>query len=559
MGVQNFLPNLVGRPIDLCHYADVFAPDRSLRVAIDVSSVIYKATQGFADMLTDERHLDNYGRAQLIYQQQEERMASGEDADDADDSATAGGGKQANSVPNPIYEKQVEKYALNCTMFVMKYIQRFIESNIDILVVFDGQTPPIKVNQVKARSNKQKKAEAERNAPVDKSHNEDDIIMRIRASRRAGAGKHFRIIIDSIIQALRTNRIPFLVAPYESDGQLAFLSVHKYVDLIVTEDSDLVACGASPILYKTSMKKEHQSNEGIEGTLIRAEDLACAKKFDLMDVSSAMLATIFVAAGSDYCEKLKGVGMMRALQGARKYFHEKPSKGDAPLRLFLNYLYSITSDDLTEDDKEAFEEQFLGALLMFRHPVVYNPIAARCEYFRLSNPDPELMLYEPYAALLKDEVARARVVGSLTPSPKACYIAEGWLDPRTLEPRQYAVFPEHVDAFYKDLCKTTGRPAHLTTPSKSRPTSITTALFSVEDPKTMLSGRRAAGGIVLDAGIEGRRLNLDAADLETQPQLSAEMQDSQSDSILSSRMGELAVEGQAESSTMEFETQPMIE
>lgn len=51
--------------------------------------------------------------------------------------------------------------------------------------------------------------------------------------------------------------VAFIVAPYEADAQLAYQSLlykrtggKDGVAAIVTEDSDLLAYGASPILYK---------------------------------------------------------------------------------------------------------------------------------------------------------------------------------------------------------------------------------------------------------------------------------------------------------------------
>jgi len=40
------------------------------------------------------------------------------------------------------------------------------------------------------------------------------------------------------------------VAPFEADAQLAYLSKIKYIDLVITEDSDLLAFGAEKILFK---------------------------------------------------------------------------------------------------------------------------------------------------------------------------------------------------------------------------------------------------------------------------------------------------------------------
>lgn len=53
-----------------------------------------------------------------------------------------------------------------------------------------------------------------------------------------------------LIEELKIRNYKFIVAPYEADAQLAYLSRVGIVDIIITEDSDLLAFGARKILYK---------------------------------------------------------------------------------------------------------------------------------------------------------------------------------------------------------------------------------------------------------------------------------------------------------------------
>lgn len=47
---------------------------------------------------------------------------------------------------------------------------------------------------------------------------------------------------------LQFRKIPFVVAPYEADAQLAFMFHKGMIDIIVTEDSDLIAYNCTRIL-----------------------------------------------------------------------------------------------------------------------------------------------------------------------------------------------------------------------------------------------------------------------------------------------------------------------
>lgn len=57
-------------------------------------------------------------------------------------------------------------------------------------------------------------------------------------------------MVNNFIQSLKRERVQYIVSPYESDAQLAFLFKEKIVDLVITEDSDLLAYGVSKVFFK---------------------------------------------------------------------------------------------------------------------------------------------------------------------------------------------------------------------------------------------------------------------------------------------------------------------
>ena len=53
------------------------------------------------------------------------------------------------------------------------------------------------------------------------------------------------------IQAFRVYKnVDVIVAPYESDAQLAFLTREKFADAVITEDSDLIVFGCERVGLK---------------------------------------------------------------------------------------------------------------------------------------------------------------------------------------------------------------------------------------------------------------------------------------------------------------------
>ena len=56
------------------------------------------------------------------------------------------------------------------------------------------------------------------------------------------------MVIHSYHKACRGVGVECIVAPYEADAQLAFLSKSGIADLIITEDSDLLVFGSKKVL-----------------------------------------------------------------------------------------------------------------------------------------------------------------------------------------------------------------------------------------------------------------------------------------------------------------------
>ena len=445
MGIQDILPevlNCAGHKVDLRDFAagivDRNHRERSangkrrrirrpLRIGVDVSSWICRATYGFGDMLGDERHLTNYGRASLIdernlKEQRQQQVTAPSDkattpSEAEDDSST----KDAEET----LPENVRDYILKCVDYVMKRVMNLqTESKAELLIVLDGETPPIKERTVQKRREIRQEQERNRDAPVttDGVNTEADLHRRTKGNRRAGAGKYYRIIVNEIIHELRLLEISFMFAPYEADSQLAFLSKSSLIDLVVTEDSDLIAHGANSIMYKS------MNDGGASGIVVQMTDIGAvnpvmsSKKLDFTDFSPVMLATLFVAAGCDYCTKLSGIGIKTATNAVRKAFLEKREEhSGSALSIMFSELYAHSYDgEMTDESKKQYEENFMSALLMYRHPVVYDPRIQECVF--MGDPlnftedgggDMELIEYTPYSQLCEDENRIAEVVGNL--------------------------------------------------------------------------------------------------------------------------------------------------
>ena len=124
-------------------------------------------------------------------------------------------------------------------------------------------------------------------------------------------------IVKQLIKHLQNLKVEFVVAPYEADAQLAHLFKQGKIDLVITEDSDLLLFGASKVFFKMNTQ-----GKGIE---IDLDDLHKCDSFKYiasldqphstqLETNQLMLLVTCIMSGCDYLESIKGVGFKTALR-----------------------------------------------------------------------------------------------------------------------------------------------------------------------------------------------------------------------------------------------------
>ncbi|KAL3827057.1 hypothetical protein ACHAXA_007564 [Cyclostephanos tholiformis] len=454
---------------------------RKVRIAVDVSGWIARAAHGHGGLLMDERHLSYRGRAELRDERMRRRRLDG------------GNDVNGDVVDDERESRQRLEYISACTSTVLRRIEFLIDDcGSSVLLVLDGATPPCKRDVVRARSDRRVDAAEERDGmaaevnggTVDEAvRTEAEVLRRISASNRAGTGRDHELrrdMVGALLGVCRERRWPYVVAPYEADGQLAYLAGAGTVDIVVTEDSDLIALGVPTLIYKmggwngsSDANRQLGDDRRLLGTMLRRSDLGSSRGIDLRDFTDGMLTTMFVAAGCDYCESLMGIGVVTARNVVKRAFHgcesdgtevyRRPYPGVPVLRVILDELFrschkSARVQVLPLDDPEkegvrsAYERAFLAALAMFRHPLVYDPISRShvvANDVCIDGPPADgarsfppsslflrderiLMEYGPYRDLVTRKDALYRVIGAPLAPNLARDVAEGLVDPRQL-------------------------------------------------------------------------------------------------------------------------------
>eukprot|EP00923_Selenidium_pygospionis_P027210 GHVN01048892.1.p1 GENE.GHVN01048892.1~~GHVN01048892.1.p1 ORF type:complete len:251 (-),score=54.37 GHVN01048892.1:497-1249(-) len=109
----------------------------------------------------------------------------------------------------------------------------------------------------------------------------------------------------SLIRALSLQGIEVIVAPYEADAQLAYLSRQGLVDVVISEDSDLLPFGCRSVFYKLD---HNGGGYEIEWNSLTQQSGLLPPCFFTLD----NLISLCVLSGCDYLQSVSGVGVKTA-------------------------------------------------------------------------------------------------------------------------------------------------------------------------------------------------------------------------------------------------------
>lgn len=158
-------------------------------------------------------------------------------------------------------------------------------------------------------------------------------------------------------QALRAESVPYVVAPYEADAQLAYLERIGLVDGIITEDSDLLVFGCRQVLFKL---------DAVANTvvLISRSSFASVTTADgslpFLGWSDAQFRAMAILSGCDYLNSVEGVGLKTAWTLLKKH------------KTVENVIKVLRRDGKNVPRK--YLEEFKLAEKVFLHQRVYDPV-----------------------------------------------------------------------------------------------------------------------------------------------------------------------------------------
>ncbi|KAE9453923.1 hypothetical protein C3L33_14171, partial [Rhododendron williamsianum] len=285
--------------------------------------------------------------------------------------------------------------------YFMHRINLLRHHNIVPVVVFDGGDISCKDATGQERSRKRKA-------------NLDLAMEKLKEGNRNAASELFQRAVSitpsmayQLIQILRSEDIEFVVAPYEADAQLAYLSslepANGGIIAVISEDSDLLAYGCPAIVFKMD-----RYGNGEEILLHKVfESATCVPSFRHFD--KELFIGMCVLAGCDFLPSVPGIGIAKAYSLVSKYRD-------------LDRVLSMLKFEKGRQMPEDYPESFRKAVAVFQHARIYD---ADSESLKHMKPLPEKLLQSLDGDL--------DFLGPEIPPSIAAAIAKGNLDPTTME------------------------------------------------------------------------------------------------------------------------------
>ena len=158
------------------------------------------------------------------------------------------------------------------------------------------------------------------------------------------------------IDACRERNIDCIVAPYEADAQLAFLYKINYINLIISEDSDLTIFGCEKILFKMD------SNGN--ATLVDMAKLNLCLGNSANNFTLEKFRYMAIMSGCDYLDSLPNIGLGRSFKFWSKVTNLDLKQVLPKIPGYLNMNVTVTTDYIND---------FIKADRTFLYQLVFDP------------------------------------------------------------------------------------------------------------------------------------------------------------------------------------------
>ncbi|XP_021727024.1 exonuclease 1-like [Chenopodium quinoa] len=305
--------------------------------------------------------------------------------------------------------------------YFMHRIKLLKHHKITPVVVFDGGNIPCKAGTENERYRRRKV-------------NKEMAMEKLNEGNVGGAIELFQRAISItpsmahlLIQTLKTENVEFIVAPYEADAQLAYLSSlgeeNGGIVAIISEDSDLLAYGCPSIIFK--MDRFGNGEEIIIDKVFNSTEI----KPSFRNFNTNLFIDMCVLAGCDFLPSIPGIGIVKAHALVSKYRN-------------IDRVLSVLKTDKGKQVPDDYARSFKEAVAVFQHATIYNREKKKVEHMK-----------ELPETLLESLGGEIFFLGPIIPPSISTAIAEGNLDPSTVEAYECSLSQKNSGLAEIDQCE----------------------------------------------------------------------------------------------------------
>ncbi|KAH0795537.1 XPG I-region family protein [Histomonas meleagridis] len=284
--------------------------------------------------------------------------------------------KAAYSCSEELYHNPATPKILN---FCVKRIKSLQALGIKLFFVFDGRPLPAKYETNEGRRQIKENASNHIQQAL-KSRSPGDITNYYNQA----ISIKFETV-QTVLNYLRSQQIPFVVAPYEADAQLTFLVNNGIAQGVLTEDSDMIAHFSPITLLKL--------NDQMYADCIRIDEV-----LQELQMSRDEFLTFCILCGCDYTPHIRMVGPKTAYELVKQY----QTIGQILRVLRSSPRYGVPSE---------YEKYFRRAFITFKHQMVYNMFTKTLTPLEPINEFPEYI-----GPMIPNDVLQKHVMGLIDPN-----------------------------------------------------------------------------------------------------------------------------------------------
>lgn len=376
--------------------------------------------------------------------------------------------KGSYSCPEELCEgKPTDKFVKYC----MSMVDLLLHHGVQPVVVLDGDKMPAKAITEQQRQSS-RAANRERGRQLASAGN-----------KRAAMEMYQRSVevtpqmARAFMEALTAAGVTFIVAPYEADAQMAYLAKRGLVDIVITEDSDLLVYGCPQVVFKLARTGECDH--------IKLEDMPLNRNPSFAGFSHENFIEMCILAGCDFVQSLPGMGIKKAHAGVKRF------------RTFPNVIKFAKLSNTKVP--EGYERSVQRAYWTFCHQRVWCPLQRTMVHLN-DIPNGNIADSRMFVPSALPEGSDLAFLGAQKPDDLSCAVAEGHIDPMTHEPFIVSIVDGIVYvAPPGSKASHQLEPARLTVPAASRP-SLPTKPYTGRhsqpgDMSSLLHTSNGTGGI----------------------------------------------------------------